>query len=142
MAQEELTPAMQMNITESPSCRYSGTDVAVMTCWRTGSDPAAAFAAAYKREFGFVLERPVVVDDIRVRATGRAAALPHVSVLGADEVPPVPPPALTSSTYFDGLGRTATPVFMLDQLSGGQKLPGPALLIDNIRCVTQHISGL
>jgi 5-oxoprolinase (ATP-hydrolysing) len=51
-----------------------------MTSWQEGSDPAAAFAAAYQREFGFVLDRPVVVDDVRVRATGRAADLPHLQV--------------------------------------------------------------
>jgi hypothetical protein len=51
-----------------------------MTSWQEGSDPSAAFAAAYQREFGFVLDRPVVVDDVRVRATGRAANLPDVQV--------------------------------------------------------------
>jgi len=51
-----------------------------MTSWQEGADPAAAFASAYQREFGFVLERPVVVDDVRVRATGRAADLPHIQV--------------------------------------------------------------
>jgi 5-oxoprolinase (ATP-hydrolysing) len=51
-----------------------------MTRWQEGANPAAAFAAAYQREFGFVLERPVVVDDVRVRATGRAADLPQVAV--------------------------------------------------------------
>jgi 5-oxoprolinase (ATP-hydrolysing) len=61
-------------------CRYLGTDVAVMTSWQEGCDPAAAFAAAYQREFGFVLDRPVVVDDVRVRATGRAADLPSIQV--------------------------------------------------------------
>lgn len=47
-----------------------------------GGDPEAAFAAAYQREFGFVLSRPVVVDDIRVRATGRSGALPQPQVRG------------------------------------------------------------
>jgi hypothetical protein len=60
--------------------------VAVMTRWQEGADPAAAFAAAYQREFGFVLERPVVVDDVRVRATGRAADLPDVAVSAAHNV--------------------------------------------------------
>eukprot|EP00878_Enallax_costatus_P032210 GHUV01035343.1.p1 GENE.GHUV01035343.1~~GHUV01035343.1.p1 ORF type:complete len:105 (-),score=18.00 GHUV01035343.1:468-782(-) len=104
-----------------------------MTPWNTDSDPAAAFAAVYQREFGFVLNRPVVVDDIRIRATGRAADLPEVAVLSDQVIPALPEPALVTSTYFDGLGRTQTPVFMLDQLQGGQKLSGPALLIDNIR---------
>jgi hypothetical protein len=55
-----------------------------MTQWdpASGSDPAAAFAAAYRREFGFVLDRPVVVDDARARATGRCAALPDAKVRG------------------------------------------------------------
>lgn len=60
--------------------RYAGTDVAVMTAWQEGGDPAAAFASAYEREFGFVLDRPVFVDDVRVRATGRTADLPELKV--------------------------------------------------------------
>jgi hypothetical protein len=59
--------------------RYEGTDVAVMTPCPADGDYAAAFEAAYRREFGFVMEgREVVVDDVRVRATGRAAPLPEV----------------------------------------------------------------
>lgn len=46
---------------------------------------------------------------------------------------PLPSPAMTSSAYFEGLGRTQTPVYMLDNLVGGQRVSGPALLIDNIR---------
>lgn len=53
--------------------------------------------------------------------------------LSAAAAPPLPPPALTTSTFFDGPGRVPTPVYMLDDLVGGQTLPGPALLIDNIR---------
>lgn len=31
-----------------------------------------AFESAYQREFGFVLEeRKIIVDDVRIRATGR-----------------------------------------------------------------------
>jgi hypothetical protein len=41
---------------------------------------------------------------------------------------------MSSSAYFEGVGRTPTPVYMLDYLTGGQQLAGPALLIDNIRC--------
>lgn len=65
-----------------------------------------------------------------------------LQVLSAAGPPPLPPPALTSSTYFEGLGRTATPVFMLDDLTGGHKLQGPALLIDNIRYCCGVLCGL
>jgi len=53
--------------------------------------------------------------------------------LSAASSPALPPPAVTTSTFFDGLGRVPTPVYMLDDLVGGQQLSGPALLIDNIR---------
>lgn len=60
---------------------YAGTDVSVMTHWPSGCpDPGPAFEAAYRREYGFVLNRPVLVDDVRVRATGRAAELPVIKV--------------------------------------------------------------
>eukprot|EP00775_Hariotina_reticulata_P006718 gene6718-6939_t len=115
--------------------RYAGTDVAVMTSWQPGLDPGAAFAAAYEREFGFVLQRPVVVDDLRVRATGRSIILPTVSKLSSAAVPPLPAPALASSTFFEGVGRCQTPVYLLHQLTGGQQVPGPALLIDDISTI-------
>ncbi len=36
-----------------------------------------AFEETYKREFGFVLEqRSIIVDDLRVRATGKVTLLP------------------------------------------------------------------
>eukprot|EP00879_Flechtneria_rotunda_P005621 GHRR01005917.1.p1 GENE.GHRR01005917.1~~GHRR01005917.1.p1 ORF type:complete len:999 (+),score=358.22 GHRR01005917.1:340-3336(+) len=125
----------QISVEHYLNLRYSGTDVAVMTQWVEGSDPAAAFAATYQREFGFVLDRPVVVDDVRVRATGRAADLPAVQALSTNSIPPLPAPALNSSTYFEGVGRMPTPVYMLDQLAGGQQVQGPALLIDNISTI-------
>lgn len=75
--------------------RYHGTDVAVMTAeppageGADGGGPVAygeAFAAAYRREFGFVLQRDVWVDDVRVRAVGRARPLPDEG--SAEAAPP------------------------------------------------------
>ena len=42
-------------------------------------------AAQYQREFGFVLEdRAILVDDVRVRATGRAVELPQAEHVSTD----------------------------------------------------------
>lgn len=63
--------------------RYHGTDVAVMTPCPLDGGYAAAFESLYQREFGFKLDRPIVVDDVRVRATG--SAMPVASrPVGAD----------------------------------------------------------
>lgn len=60
--------------------RYQGTDSAVMM---RGEDDSAVCDAAqflhdfeehYRREFGFTLQRPVLVDDIRARGIGSADA--------------------------------------------------------------------
>ncbi|KXZ56217.1 hypothetical protein GPECTOR_1g189 [Gonium pectorale] len=128
--------------------RYAGTDVAVMTqepqpaaagaAGGGGGGPAAygdAFAAAYRREFGFVLDRAVWVDDVRVRAVGRARPLPEEADAEARDPGPLPPPLATTSAFFEPLGRQPTPAYGLDSLSPGHSLPGPALLIDAISTV-------
>lgn len=71
--------ASQVQVERFLNLRYTGTDVAVMTpcpAPGSGSSYAEAFAASYRREYGFTLDRPVVVDDVRVRAVGRSAELP------------------------------------------------------------------
>ena len=130
--------------------RYEGTDVAVMVPVEASApsltsssskdlDLAAvsrAFGRAYRREFGFVLEkRAVVVDDVRVRCVGKQQ-LPSLAGEGEEveeegeeeKEEPLPPPAATVSACFSSGGRQSTPVFELSALSRGQSVPGPALL--------------
>jgi len=38
---------------------------------------------AYQREYGFTLDRPILVDDLRVRSAGHSNALPQGSEDGA-----------------------------------------------------------
>lgn len=95
----------------------------------------------YAREFGFLLERELRVDDLRVRATaaggGTSADAPPPSAdapCPPAPPPPPPPPAATASVYFEG-GRVATPVWVLSALPRGCSLPGPSLLVDAISTV-------
>ena len=60
--------------------RYHGTDTSVMTAIRDGDDYLNAFVRRYKREYGFTLDRPVIVDDIRIRATGHSAAVRRLTI--------------------------------------------------------------
>lgn len=115
--------------------RYDGTDVPVMTKAPPDGDYASAFEAAYKREFGFVLTgRSIVVDDLRVRATGQGIDLDELP-----EMPPVPEslpdPAVVTDAYFEVGGRQETPAYLLGDLSPGHQISGPALLIDKISTI-------
>jgi len=129
--------------------RYEGTDVPVVTACNSGggnsstsasatsenSSYASAFEATYRREFGFILEdRAILVDDIRVRATGRAIELPQDQE-SIEEAAPLPPPATTVSAYFEIGGRQATPAYILSALQPGNTVSGPAILIDHISTV-------
>eukprot|EP00955_Chlamydomonas_euryale_P020953 222123-Chlamydomonas_euryale.AAC.1 len=46
-----------------------------MTARPADGEYVAAFTAAYAREFGFTLDRAVIVDDVRVRGVGRSRPL-------------------------------------------------------------------
>ncbi|KAL6786052.1 hypothetical protein ACKKBG_A01200 [Auxenochlorella protothecoides x Auxenochlorella symbiontica] len=115
--------------------RYNGTDVPIMTLTPEDGNFAAAFETGYKREFGFVLEgRDIVVDDVRVRGVGTssAAQAAHPTPERKDEVPT---PDAVVSAYFEIGGRQDTPAFLLGRLAPGQRVPGPAILLDDISTI-------
>ncbi|KAG1678987.1 hypothetical protein FOA52_013050 [Chlamydomonas sp. UWO 241] len=114
--------------------RYQGTDVAVMTARPDDGDYVGAFTAAYAREFGFTLDRSLLVDDVRVRGVGRSRPLAQAEG-GAPDPGPLPPPVYVASVYFLQGGRQRTPVYSLTSLLPRHKLLGPALLIDDISTI-------
>jgi 5-oxoprolinase (ATP-hydrolysing) len=150
-AQESISCERYLNL------RYQGTDVAIMTpCPAAQEDAsvapgdyAAAFVARYKREFGFSLDRPLIVDDLRVRATAAGANSPDESADAAGAAAPtdLPPPSAWTSSFFEGTGRSRTPVYTLSALPRGSVVAGPALLVDDISTVvvepgcSAHITG-
>jgi 5-oxoprolinase (ATP-hydrolysing) len=123
--------------------RFDGTDTALMVVPEPDEheDFAAAFLRAYKHEFGFLLaEKGIVVDDLKVRGTGRTfdslgpsvfAELRTLETRAVDEAKA----ASRAQTYFDGAGRVDTPVFQLDSLATGEVLRGPAVVIDDTQTI-------
>ncbi|KAK9815723.1 hypothetical protein WJX72_008572 [[Myrmecia] bisecta] len=129
--------AEQIAVERFLNLRYAGTDVAVMTqCPSDGhAGYAKAFEESYQREYGFTLDgRNIQVDDLRVRATGRGVPLPELPG-GAIAPGPLPPPDCTTSAYFEIGGRQATPAYLLNNLSPGHQVAGPAILIDDISTI-------
>ncbi len=98
----------------SPAPTTKGTDTALMIAGEPharGAHYRQAFEAAYRREFGFVLQgRDVVVDDVRVRVVAPSVTAPLPAVPAARGALQ---PALLASAVFAGVGRVATPVFLL-----------------------------
>ncbi|KAL7751057.1 hypothetical protein RI367_003637 [Sorochytrium milnesiophthora] len=121
--------------------RYQGTDTSLMTKKPDDSwDLVTRFTEAYVREFGFKLDRSIVLDDIRIRGVGKSQnAL--LGVTSGDDLQkeidtmqrkPAPKELASGqqSVYFHEQGRTDTLVFLLEHLSPGHTVTGPALLLD------------
>ncbi|XP_071594696.1 5-oxoprolinase isoform X2 [Heliangelus exortis] len=85
------------------------------------------FIHKYLVEFGFTIpDRPVVVDDVRVRGTGSSSVTIETPL-----APRGKPPRLEMVTrcYFEE-GYLETPVFLLEELGCDHTIPGPAIIID------------
>ncbi|GAA6228331.1 5-oxoprolinase [Lates japonicus] len=116
--------------------RYEGTDCALMvtaagypsntqSC-RAG-DFRSAFTRRYLKEFGFTIpDRPIVVDDIRVRGCGKSGIKSmYKTKTGHRQAKPV----TMTKCYFEG-GYLDTSVYLWEELPCGHSIQGPAIIID------------
>lgn len=97
-------------------------------------DYVRAFVDDYQREYGFTLtDRPVVVDNIRVRVIGRTESIRRIPIPKATENPP--PPIDVGEVYFMETGRIKTPIFDLSKLHAGHEVEGPAVIIEKTNTI-------
>ncbi|KAF3703507.1 5-oxoprolinase [Channa argus] len=116
--------------------RYEGTDCALMvTATGYPSNPQScqagdfqrAFTNRYLKEFGFTIpDRPIVVDDIRVRGCGKSGInVMYKSKMGRGQAKPV----TVTKCYFED-GYLDTSVYLWEELPCGHNIQGPAIIID------------
>lgn len=99
-------------------------------------------------QFGFVLnDKSIIVDDVRVKGIGRSfdklsesvhsehkrlssrsGGFTKASILSNPSCP-------RREVYFENAGRLPTPVVKLDQIKVGEKVEGPAILIDETQTI-------
>ncbi|KAK5603961.1 hypothetical protein CRENBAI_025397 [Crenichthys baileyi] len=116
--------------------RYEGTDCALMvtadgypghvhSC--QAGDFRSAFTKRYLKEFGFTIpDRPILVDDIRVRGCGKSGINSvHKSKMGHTQAKPV----MMTKCYFED-GYMDTSVYLWEELPCGNSIQGPAIIID------------
>lgn len=121
--------------------RYDGSDTSLMILEpEDNSDFLESFRERHRREFGFNSDRPVLVDDIRVRTIAaskvRDEKSPLVQLREASLHDIATSPDLTTKTYFDGQKeRLDTPVYQLDKIEKSSRIHGPAIIIDNTQTI-------
>lgn len=93
----------------------------------------ASFLNRYKTEFGFVIRgRKVIVDDIRVRGSGKSNTPQEEDIERGKGTPKI---VNRVKTYFDGIGLTDVDVILSTDLSAGHILRGPLILIDKLSTI-------
>ena len=115
---------------------YKGNDTAFMISQPEQIENfAETFTKRHLREFGFTQPREILVDDVRVRSVGKSidfrVSSPFqelktlkLSYLAEDEA------VSNRRVYFEKEGWVETYVYHLANLSKGQKIRGPAMVID------------
>eukprot|EP00045_Choanoeca_perplexa_P014632 m.173740 g.173740 ORF g.173740 m.173740 type:complete len:1257 (+) comp16743_c0_seq1:48-3818(+) len=122
--------------------RYKGTDCSQMTPPKSSGDARRipfeqladvdpksfelSFTEQYAREFGFTIPgREILVDDIRVRATGTSVHQPDAAQSRQDgELKP----RTTHTIYFADAQPTETAVYAFQDMALGDSVEGPALI--------------
>lgn len=119
--------------------RYEGSDTSLMIVTPEDGDYGAAFVKRHQREFSFTLDRPILVDDIRVRAVASSQLIKERSPLQQlreAKFKQAGIPTQHSDVYFDGeTGYVKTPVYLLNELGANVQLHGPALIIDKTQTI-------
>ncbi|XP_056627457.1 5-oxoprolinase [Triplophysa dalaica] len=117
--------------------RYEGTDCALMvtaadhpcdslSC--SSGDFRKAFTKRYQKEFGFTIaDRPIVVDDIRVRCSGKSGIQSKVQRKQGQRPPT---PNQMTQCYFEE-GHLNTSVYLWEDLTCDYSINGPAIIIDH-----------
>ncbi|KFZ23228.1 hypothetical protein V502_02296 [Pseudogymnoascus sp. VKM F-4520 (FW-2644)] len=122
--------------------RYSGSDTALMVEQTDKKeDFGTAFTKRHMREFGFTQPRDILVDDIRIRSIGRSTQIKTSNPFG--ELTQIKDPtylgkthsASTRKVFFEKSGLVDTLIFHLESLPLGNKIAGPAILIDSTQTI-------
>lgn len=134
-------PEDSIQIEKFLNMRYQGSDSQLMIPASTdGGDFLSNFRRNHLREFSFTDDaRKVVVDDVRVRASGSSHRLHERSyqedLRTVEQVPVVfNGDTQFKNVYFEG-GWRPIPILPLDTLKPGSIVQGPAIILDRTQTI-------
>ncbi|KAJ3960548.1 hypothetical protein N0V92_002799 [Colletotrichum tropicale] len=134
-AEDRITHDAYLNM------RYAGSSSSLMILKGADWNFKTEFEDAHRRGFGFHFpEKAIIVDDIRIRATGAARAKveksPFAQMKAVEgSTAATPSPSGTNKVYFEGHGHLDTAIYELQTIPVGARITGPALIIDNTQTI-------
>ena len=129
----EAVPVASQRVERSLDLGYAGTDTALAVVAAGGALDGSAWRAAFEAEhrtrFGYVRDgREIEIKAVRVRIAGAEGEAPPLR--GSRDGPP-PEPMRHTRAWFPGAGRVEAPVFAREALRPGDRVEGPALVLES-----------
>lgn len=119
--------------------RFNGSDTSLMIQEDPNIDFLTAFKDAHEKQFGFLpVGRDIIIDDYRVRAIGHSTVdlpTPWLTELSSFKAFTSRKSDMTKQAYFTTTKWSVTPVYELSGLVPGDKVAGPALIIDDKQAI-------
>lgn len=118
--------------------KYEGTDTCIMVFKPEDGDFKSKFVEQHKQDFGFTLDRDVIVEDARVRLVIKSDSAPSVNPFEEDATIaklPEPKPEKETKIYFENFGLQDSKVFFLKSLAKGTEIQGPAIILDDTQTI-------
>ncbi|KAL4952639.1 Hydantoinase B/oxoprolinase-domain-containing protein [Aspergillus filifer] len=119
--------------------RYDGSDTSLMVEKPKGSwDFASRFIDQHHQEFGFTpTGRNIIIDDIRVRTTAKtiSSEVPGLSELANIKASSQAKSKETTKMFFSETGLIDAPMFHLQDITIGETVRGPAVVIDQTQTI-------
>jgi 5-oxoprolinase (ATP-hydrolysing) len=119
---------LQVEILEKVHLRYEGTDSALVIPFGDRPSLQVAFDQAYRQRYGFTMpDKNLMVEAISVEVVGKTYLPEEGTVKRTDASPPV---AVNTIAVYTGGTWHETPVFERDRLQPGDRVMGPALIVE------------
>ena len=125
---QQNIPETQMHVLPKAHLRYQGTDSALIVNFGDGNAMIAAFEHAHRQRYGFIAEnKALIVEAVSVEAIGTTSTIDE-PMITETRMTPLEPIAIVQ-TYVADAWET-TPVFQREHLLPGDRIAGPALIIE------------
>lgn len=137
--QKQGFPSERIQCERYLNCRYSGSSTQLMVEVPEDGDVEGRFVEEHRREFGFNLERDILVDDLRVRGVGHslgsATRSPYADFDELKKTAHDTSGLKQKQIYFDNLGWADAAVVPLNDLKDGEQVTGPAVIFDKTQTI-------
>ncbi|HIK57448.1 MAG TPA: hydantoinase B/oxoprolinase family protein [Synechococcales cyanobacterium M55_K2018_004] len=118
----------EIHVLQKVHLRYEGTDSAIVVNRGAIAAMMAEFEHIHQQRYGFVMtSKALIVESISVEVIGKTNVQVQTAPLPHRTVPLIP--EQTIRLYTKGSWHDA-PVYLREKLCGGDRIPGPALIIE------------